>query len=196
MALWEIREEEAFFEERTGLKASGRWEHRRLEFLATRYLLRLLDDSFPFEAIQIAEHGKPFLPSAYNAHFSITHSFPYVGAAISRFPIGIDVQTYQEKISYLQQKFLSPDEQAYFQNDIRQITLAWTAKEAVFKWAGFSGIDFRQHMPIRQVQMKWPDAEMKVAFKKLAPAVPVNLAGRLEEGFGWMMTLPEKEQQK
>lgn len=194
MALWEIQEEEVFFEERTGLIASGKWKHRRLEFLATRYLLRLLDEKFPFEDVLVAEHGKPFLPSAYNAHFSITHSFPYVGAVISAVPIGIDVQTYQEKISYLQQKFLTTEEQSYFQNDIRQITLAWAAKEAVFKWSGLSGIDFRKHMPIHQVQMAFPDAKMKIEFQRLSPAVPISLTGRLEDHFGWMMTLPEEQQ--
>lgn len=190
LAIWEISEPESFFIERTGLIAQSKWEHRRLEFQASRYLLKLLDPAFPFGNIKISEQGKPFLPGE-NAHFSITHSFPFVGVALATMPIGIDVQIYQEKISRLQQKFLSEEEQKYFNNDIRQITLAWAAKEAVFKWSGLSGIDFKRHMPIHDFQvLPTTQASMKISFEKTTPSQSLLLSGSIEEQFGWMVTVP------
>jgi phosphopantetheinyl transferase len=189
LAIWEIKEPESFFMEKTGLTYQSKWEHRRLEFQASRYLLKLLDPNFPFDKVNISKNGKPFLPGQ-NAHFSITHSFPYVGVAIASIPIGIDVQTYQEKITRLQQKFLSDQEKKYFNNDIRQITLAWAAKEAVFKWSDLSGIDFKQHMPIRNFQLNSALATMEISFEKAVPASSLHLSGSVEENFGWMVTLP------
>ena len=33
----------------------------------------------------------------------------------------------------------------------RQNTLVWCCKEAVFKWYGLGGVDFREHMKVRSV---------------------------------------------
>lgn len=194
LAIWDIQEEETFFSRQTGLVASSKWEHRRLEFQASRYLLRLLQPSFPLETIQLSEYGKPFFPSNH-LHFSITHSFPYVGVAIAKHSVGIDVQTYQEKIASLQQKFLSESEQRYFENDIRKITLAWAAKEAVFKWSEIPGIDFIKHMPIRHFHYKTAnEASIEITFEKTKPARPIALFGGMEANFGWMVTIPENKQ--
>src|SRR5690606_21256107 len=97
-----------------------------------------------------------------------------------------------EKISRLQHKFLSEKEQAFFQNDIRQITLAWAGKEAAFKWSEHAHFDFIQHLPIQSYQLTNLDATMTLDVQQQQPYNTLNLNGQLEEEFGWMFTLPEE----
>jgi len=190
LAIWKITEPEDFFKQKTRLESVARLDHRRLEFQASRYLLQQLHPGIILEAIQINADGKPYLPES-TFHFSISHSFPYVGVIISTQLVGIDVQTYQEKISRLQHKFLSEKEQVFFQNDIRQITLAWAAKEAAFKWSEHAHFDFIRHLPIQSYRLKNPDAAMTLDVQKQQPYNTLNLKGQLENDFGWMFTLPE-----
>lgn len=190
LAIWKITEPEDFFKQKTGLKSVAKLAHRRLEFQTSRYLLQQLCPAVTLEAIRINADGKPYIPES-TFHFSISHSFPYVGVILSNQLVGIDVQTYQEKIGRLQHKFLSDKEQAFFQNDIRQITLAWAAKEAAFKWSEHAHFDFIQHLPIRSYQLNKQTAAMTVDIQKEQPYNTLNLKGKLEDGFGWMFTLPE-----
>ncbi|HET8572730.1 MAG TPA: 4'-phosphopantetheinyl transferase superfamily protein [Edaphocola sp.] len=190
LAIWEITEPEDFFKRKTRLENVAKLAHRRLEFQASRYLLQELHPSIALEAIRINADGKPFLPGG-TFHFSISHSFPYVGVILSDQLVGIDVQTYQEKIGRLQHKFLSDKEQVFFRNDIRQITLAWAAKEAAFKWSEHAHFDFIRHLPIRSYQLSNQTAAMTVDVRKEQPHNTLNLKGRLEDAFGWMFTLPE-----
>ncbi len=55
---------------------------------------------------------------------------------------GIDIQTWHEGIERIQSKFLSPVEQKMFDNDPKLLTLAWSAKEAVYKWSTERSVDF------------------------------------------------------
>lgn len=148
MVIWEIKESESFFRQEIGGDCLIKFARRRLEFFTGRFLLKMLSPTLPIEDILINKHGKPFVKDP-NLHFSISHSFPYVGVILSKYPIGIDVQTYREKIVRIRHKFLSPYEQALFGEDIRQITLAWAAKEAAFKWSEFDGFDLINHLPIQ-----------------------------------------------
>ena len=52
----------------------------------------------------------------------------------------------------IQHKFLSDIEQQIFQNDPRLITVAWCAKEAVYKWQGRRGVEFIDHLQIGKVE--------------------------------------------
>jgi phosphopantetheinyl transferase len=47
--------------------------------------------------------------------------------------------------------YLNEHEQALCKGDTRLMTLAWCAKEAVYKWNGRRGIDFIHQMPIREI---------------------------------------------
>ncbi|HEV7764992.1 MAG TPA: 4'-phosphopantetheinyl transferase superfamily protein [Thermoanaerobaculia bacterium] len=66
---------------------------------------------------------------------SLSHSAPFVGAAISRAPIGIDVQSIRELDERAAHLFLSPEET----DQMLECTLAhrilhfWCAKEAAWK---------------------------------------------------------------
>jgi phosphopantetheinyl transferase len=152
-AIWKIEEPEAFFTSATGMTADIKNEKRRLERLAGRYLLKHLKEDFPLLNIKPDEHDKPRIDDN-QYYFSISHSWPYVAAVIS--PVveaGIDIQCWHPNIERIQHKFLSAEEQAQFTYGSRElITLAWCAKEAVYKWQGRRGVEFIDHMPITKME--------------------------------------------
>lgn len=188
VAIWKIEEPEAFFVAATGLESDRKQAHRRLEYLAGRYLLRQLAPGLTLKDICLAEGGKPFHP-AYPIHFSITHSYPYVAAAIhSRQAIGMDIQLFVPKIIGLQHKFLSAAEQEFTHDDVSRVTLAWTAKEAAFKWFGAGQVDFIKHMPITQMQLNRDKALLKMSFLRSQPGQDLVLPGGIEADFAWSLT--------
>jgi len=148
-AIWKIEEPESFFLERTGMQLPEiKAEKRRVERMAGRFLLMQVEAEFPIHTITKDEHDKPRIPE--NAfHFSISHSWPYVAVAVDTdSEAGIDIQTWTPQIERIKDKFLSPAEQEDLCHDLKYYTLGWCAKEAVYKWMGRRGIDFKQHMPI------------------------------------------------
>lgn len=149
-AIWKIEEPEAFFSERTGIHSEIKSQKRRLEYLAGRFLLKYLKTDFPLVSILPDEHDKPRIENN-RYFFSISHSFPFVAAVVSPYvECGIDIQTWHPRILQLQHKFLSPKEQLFFKNEPELVTLAWSAKEAAYKWQGRRGVDFMKHMPIKE----------------------------------------------
>ena len=164
LAVWEITEDEAFFESSLGFGTDRKHPHRRLEHLSGRFLLQYLLPDFPFEKIQIAPTGKPFI-SDQALHFSISHSFPFAAAIVAERPVGIDVQVFVEKILRLQHKFLSEEEMRLCGEDLSHITLAWSAKEALFKQYGLGAVDFKGDMPLCCLDGRNP-IEFAIQFKK------------------------------
>lgn len=153
--VWRIEEDEDFFLNALSvgphlLRALGplKVQKRRLEFLAGRYLLRHLSPGFPLRLIQPDEHDKPRLPD--NAlRFSISHSFPFAAAVVSSVQeCGIDVQRPHPRIGALADKFLTPAEKEQTSERHEDLLLAWSAKEAAYKWQGRRGVEFREHLPL------------------------------------------------
>ena len=164
-AIWKVEEDEAFFTERTGMTSDMKNERRRIEHLAGRFLLKHLEANFPLHQISKDEHDKPRIDN--NAFFfSISHSWPYIAAVIDPYEeAGIDIQTWHARIEQIQHKYLSAEEQALFQNDPKLLTLAWSAKEAVYKWNGKRGVDFIEHIPIEVFHNQPPNYNMTIYFK-------------------------------
>jgi phosphopantetheinyl transferase len=188
-AIWKVEENENFFSNQTGLLSDKRNEVKRLEHLAGRFLLKYLLPQLDFNNIGISELGKPFMKDN-SLHFSITHSFPYIGVAIDfEKEIGIDVQTIQERIHRIQYKFLSEQEQLITENKTDKITLAWAAKEAAFKRYGLGAVDFIQHMPITEMQFSEDIATLKMAFSKDTAVFNIDLLGGIENDFAWSVTV-------
>lgn len=71
-------------------------------------------------------------------HISVSHSRELAAVALSvNFPIGIDIEQPQQRLSLIAPKFLAPGEQG---GDIDRLLRLWTAKEAVFKAASLPGL--------------------------------------------------------
>ncbi|MBL7719247.1 MAG: 4'-phosphopantetheinyl transferase superfamily protein [Flavipsychrobacter sp.] len=150
-AIWKIDEPESFFVARTGVQPDIKNEKRRMEHLAGRFLLKHLKEDFPVLNIRPDDHDKPRI--ADNQYFfSISHSWPYVAAIVSPYhECGIDLQVWHERMTLLQHKYLSATEQALFNNDPKMLTMAWSAKEAAYKWQGMRGVEFIDHLVIESI---------------------------------------------
>ncbi len=147
-AIWKVEEPETFFNEHTGIYPDIKNEKRRMEHLAGRFLLKHLREDFPLNLISKDEHDKPHL-SNQQYHFSVSHSWPYIAVVIdTHHKAGIDIQTWNPRIGDIQHKYLSAREQLLFNNDPKLLTMAWCAKESVYKWHGKRGVDFKDHLPI------------------------------------------------
>jgi 4'-phosphopantetheinyl transferase EntD len=147
-AIWKIDEPETFFSGATGITIHIGHEKKRIEYLCGRFLLQLLKPDFPLTHIAPDKEDKPRIPHN-KYYFSISHSWPYVAVVIDeKHEAGIDIQTFYPRILKISHKFLSPQEQEVFTNNINLLTLAWSAKEAAFKWNGRKAVPFIEHLPI------------------------------------------------
>lgn len=161
-SIWKIEESEDFFIEKTGIQSQKASERKRIEHLAGRFLLKYLEPQFPLDLIHKDDHDKPRLPNN-ELNFSISHSFPYVAVALStKKECGIDIQVWHPRMLSLQKKFLSIEEQDFFANDPKLVTLAWCIKEAAYKWQGMRGVEFIEHMPIHSFDARTNDAEINM----------------------------------
>ncbi len=78
--------------------------------------------------------GKPVLSGGQ--YISISHSGYWVGISLSRVPVGLDLQTQQNKLLKVAPKFVHKSEQQLFDNRINTLQYIWTAKESIYKLAG------------------------------------------------------------
>ncbi|MBL7747507.1 MAG: 4'-phosphopantetheinyl transferase superfamily protein [Chitinophagaceae bacterium] len=157
LGVWKIEETEAFFQGNVPQHREVTHPHKRLQHLAGRFLLQFLFPDFPYGLIQIADTKKPFLPNE-QYHFSISHCGDYAAAIVSRHQrVGIDVEIPVEKVLRIQDKFLTQEERQIFNiqyslDSTKMATLLWSSKEAVFKWYGDGGVDFRNHIHLSNQQ--------------------------------------------
>jgi phosphopantetheinyl transferase len=156
LGIWKIEETEEFFKGNVPQHRDVTHPHKRLQHLAGRFLLQYLFPDFPYHLIEIADTRKPFLPDE-QYHFSISHCGDYAAAIVSKVSrVGIDIEIPTSKVENIMHKFLSrKEQQQFYTNRLRTLnsellTLLWSAKEAVFKWYGNGGVDFRQHILLKK----------------------------------------------
>jgi len=116
----------------------------RIEFLSSRASLSALGVSL--KDLQFHEHGALFLG---NQKFcSLSHSAAYAAAVISDKSVGVDVETYRNKISRIGPKFRHQKEEFTLnkENEVALLTRLWTAKEAIYKAFGMPGIHFSRQI--------------------------------------------------
>ncbi len=153
LGIWKIEETEEFFRNNVPVHRDVTHPHKRLQHLAGRFLLQYLFPDFPYKLVQIADTRKPFLPDE-QYHFSISHCGDYAAAIVSRSSrVGIDVEEPKEKILRIAGKFTSVEELKRLglqkeRIDQEIFTMIWSAKEAVFKWYGDGGVDFRNDIQL------------------------------------------------
>ncbi len=177
IGVWHIAEAEDFFLRQVPLQRTITHWHKRLQHLAGRLLLKELYPQFPLGEILIADTKKPFLQNAA-WHFSISHSGDYAAAMVSKeYRVGVDVEWGNPKIVEIRHKFLNGEEwevgsgkwaigneqwaigneQLATSNiqhstfNIELLTLCWSVKEAVYKWWGLGGVDFKKDILIRSI---------------------------------------------
>jgi 4'-phosphopantetheinyl transferase len=157
LLVWEISEnfeelknalpENVFFEEE--LKEL-KHEAKVREFLASRLaiirLMQLL--GLEFKGLQKDEHGKPFLKD-HDFQFSLTHSINYIGVVMHPTQaLGVDIERPSLKIKRILPRLFTAQEIELINDDLKLMSIFWSAKEALYKLYGKRRVDFRQHLRI------------------------------------------------
>lgn len=174
LAVWKITEPETFFLEQVKTHREVRHPHKRLQHLAGRYLLQLIQPDFPLESLCVNESKKPILPSG-TYHFSISHCGDFAAVIVSdNRSVGVDVELVTEKIERVRHKFLSLEEYTRVEGiaternitDLQLLTLLWSAKEAMFKWYGKGKVDFKENMQIQALSFDQITGAIQAQFTK------------------------------
>lgn len=150
LGLWEIVEgEEAFFnqisltsDERAALEMLKSSE-KQIQRLAYRAVLTKITGKENF-IIQYDAFRKPHL-QGYKGHISVSHSGELAAAIFNQNnPVGIDVERVSPRILPISKRFLSAQEldECGPCPDPMQLTLYWSAKEALFKLEGKRFLSF------------------------------------------------------
>lgn len=117
-------------------------EKRRQIFYQIRFIAR----SEGIDEILYNEEGKPRCSSH---HISISHSGDWVGLMISNKEVGLDIECDTTKILKIKDRFLSEQEQNQIcSNELKKMSICWSAKEAVFKMIGGDTTFFKSNQKV------------------------------------------------
>lgn len=122
-------------------------DRRKREWLAVRLILaEMIGVDF---SIQYLEDGSPRLIHSEFNFISISHSSKYATVYLhKRKKVGVDVESLDRNFAFIEKKYLSETELMDVKENNLLHALYWSSKEAIFKWAGKVGIDFRKQIGI------------------------------------------------
>ena len=155
LLLWHLSEsDEAWMElaEKAGHLFPNQLPNRRdIERLATFLLLKeaQLEDQ-----LQYNEWGKPIL--THGRFISISHDKNFVGILMNEKEIGLDIQTVEERIHRIANKFCNEDELNQF-HTTEERTAIWCTKEAIFKYFG-TEVPFAESITVTAIH--WDSEEI------------------------------------
>ena len=156
--VWHCSEDINFFRSKLNLTnyeleilAKRKNSKKALEFLCSRLLLRLckLDPN----DLSYNEFGAPILKSG--KFVSISHCKNYVTLLLSNQSCGVDIETKRKQILNIKHKFLNQtDINNISMENISDITLIWTLKEAIYKLCQYPGINFKDQIFVSTIDIK------------------------------------------
>jgi len=138
-------------------------EKRKIEWLATRKLIKLLIGA-DF-SISYAKSGKPILNHARYKNISISHSRYFATVYIhENRHVGLDIEDIGRNYNSIVKRYLSDEELLQTgQNPLLQC-LYWCAKEAIFKLVPDHDVEFRNQIHISPFNPEQDD-RFQVKFK-------------------------------
>jgi phosphopantetheinyl transferase len=123
------------------------YEKRKVEWLATRALLKLLVGSDFI--LSYSETGKPMLDHRQYKHISISHSRYFLVVFIhEKLNVGIDIEDITRNYNAVEKRYLSEEELIAVNKNILLQCIYWCAKEAIFKMVPDDGVEFREQIHI------------------------------------------------
>ncbi len=122
-------------------------EKRCRERIATRLALCMLGMDRP---IHYAQSGRPLCDGQ---HISISHTGEWVAVAVSRVPVGVDVELRSDKALRVALRFINEREESMVVGGERSdvATAIWSAKESMFKLVGEDDVNFLRHLCIENM---------------------------------------------
>jgi phosphopantetheinyl transferase len=148
-------------------------------FLSVRRLLQM--EGYEDQNLEYNSYGKPLL--ADGKHISITHSFEFAAVIISETEVGIDVEKNREKILKIQHRFVNTDYDSLSdENLVKQLTVIWGAKEAMYKTYPYGGLSFHDHIAIDPFLFRDQRSIGRIHFEKWKRKYDIHFEF-LKEGF-------------
>ena len=146
LGIWEIKEnlEEAIEIYNNSIPLKLKSEKRQLEYILTRLLLQQIDREL---IISYNQYGAPKLNDGRK--ISISHSSDLVAVIISEKKVAIDIEKIGNKPFKIIHKFISNNDNIL--DNKMETTLAWSAKEAVYKLHQEGRIDFKKDINIQKI---------------------------------------------
>lgn len=138
------------FREKLSLANISKIEKRN-EWKAARLAIKAALDciSLPYPGFYKDEHGKSHAMDGYG-HVSLTHTKGIAAAIFHKdMPVGIDLDYVREKVVRLGPKFLDHSEIEFLNNDPLLYTMAWSAKESIYKCQGRKGISLKENILLK-----------------------------------------------
>lgn len=153
--VWEITEEIEELQSSVVLREESEVRFQNMKslshkkgFLSVRMLL--LEAGYTDLDLYYDEAGKPHLKDG--SFISITHSFEFSGIIISSKNVGIDIEMQRKKIERIAFKFSKSRELEYLSESpldrVRELTVIWGAKEAMYKMCNSRSLSFKDDMEI------------------------------------------------
>jgi phosphopantetheinyl transferase len=157
-------------------------------FLSVRYLLK--EAGYSDADLYYNSYGKPLLKDG--KHISITHSYHFSAIAISNNDIGIDIEMLRDKIKVIQHKFVNTDYDSLSDEDlVKQLTVIWGAKEAMYKTYPNGGLSFREHIAINPFLFKDGFSSGRVIFNDWQKKYTIHFFF-IEDAFTCVYALPKE----
>ncbi len=122
---------------------------RELSISAYYLLSKLLEEyNANLDALNFTENGKPILNNGL--YVSLSHSGEYVCAAVSKSPVGIDIEEIRDFDLKILDRFFTKKEKRYIlkRNTNERFFTIWTFKEAIIKLQGKKLANIKEIKPL------------------------------------------------
>ena len=190
IAVWKISEDENYFEEKLllseeeknflqNIKASN----KRLQWLASRHLIRVLLKTDLFIDSNYKQPGKPQLLS-HKKEISISHTDDVCAVIMSETKrVGVDIEPEYRDVSSIAHKFISEEEKQNRQLTNEENLFIWCAKEALFKLYARGEVSFQNDLHVQLPELKTEGtAKAKICKPDFNISLEMNYRF-LEEGY-------------
>ena len=146
LGIWEIKEnlDEAIEVYNKPIPVEFKSEKRQLEYILTRLLLQQIDKKL---IISYNQFGAPKLNDGRK--ISISHSSDLIAVIISEKKAAVDIEKISNKPLKIIHKFISNNDSIL--DNKMEATLAWSAKEAIYKLHQRGEIDFKKDIIIQKI---------------------------------------------
>jgi len=166
ICVWQISESAEFFAQfpshwSTPAIRAEIQSKKYLESMAARFCLWTLMQKRRLDELTLEqdERGRPFLKDS-DWNVSISHSYPFAVACLSKKPFtGVDLERKGRNIQKIAPRFLNPNEFENLQHDDIMLTLAWSAKESIYKAWQKPGLSLQKEI---QLEIKHEQMTAKV----------------------------------
>ena len=193
MAIWSITEALDFFEQKVSSNVQITHPIKKVQHLAARLLLQDLIPDLDPKLIKYAANGKPFLENSHY-HFSVSHCNGYAACIVSsKDPVGIDIELIQDKVGKVAHKFIHKSEWDTIkllneEDQLKQMTFFWAAKEAMYKMNEKLGIDFSEQLRIEEVASA-SKGILNASILSDALALEVQIHYEITNNFVWAVSV-------